>query len=255
MLRSLTLGVLLLFIAVPGCGTKKKLDASVDEIVGGLGACDRPRVTKVISASGHGQLEAGFDEMCKTIAWFGPLTERKQTGIHVGTGGSSGTYDLTFEKGSLRLSLTIVDDEVAGFEFTGEDWEEARKALHAEKYAEFKVYEFAFRDKDGNENAAGNKYPRGRVPWAMKLGGLATKDGKHRIGIKTRIRKADGPVMFESPKFNPIEFEARADIPSVVGNISDVAHIPEVGTFHLEFDLRDELSGKETTTSQTVVIE
>lgn len=235
-----------------GCSTKAQLDHAVDEIVSGLGDCDKARVAKVAHSGMDVGLDSKFDAMCETVQWFGPLKSRKQTSIAVSTGQSQGSYALAFENGELTLDVSVEGDEIVAFKFAGEAWLEAQRAVHAAAFSEFKVYEFEWRDADGNPNAEGGQYPPGGVPWWLKLGGLAAKGGKHVIGIKLRVRGADGKVMIEDPKFEVVEIDAEPGEQSIVAELHATTQIPDTGTFHLEFDLRDEISGKEASYSQSV---
>lgn len=118
------------------------------------------------------------------------------------------------------------------------------------------VVRFELRDASGKLNPGGNHYGRGRIPWFLELRGAEPKDGKFTVGLKTKITNAAGQVMFEAPDYNPVDVDAPADatVRTTFG-FDNTAHIPQLGRYELELMLRDQVSERETSVRETIVIE
>jgi len=243
-----------LLALVPGCRSKIQLDNTVDEIVGALSDCDHPRLDAQIAPELAKELDAKFDGMCKTVQWFGPLEERRQTGISVTPSSSKGNYELTFENGSLDLELVLTDDRITGFEFTGDDWFKAKSALEAEAYAEFKVYGFDWIDPDGTPHSAGNKYAAGTVAYKLEVGGIESKDGKFHLELTTRIKDAKGAKLWESPKPDVLKFDQDDRGIARSGSVNGSVTIPDAGTYQIEYEIKDVKAGEAPTYTQAVII-
>ena len=118
------------------------------------------------------------------------------------------------------------------------------------------VVRFELRDASGELNPGGNHYGRGRIPWFLELRGAEPKDGKFTVGLKTKITNAAGQVMFEAPDYNPVEVEAKADATATTTfGFDNTAHIPQLGRYELELMLKDQVSERETSMRETIVIE
>lgn len=118
------------------------------------------------------------------------------------------------------------------------------------------VVRFELRDADGKLNPGGNHYGRGRIPWFLELRGAEPKDGKFTVGLKTKITNAAGQVMFEAPDYNPVDVDAPADATErTTFGFDNTAHIPQLGRYELELMLRDQVSERETSVRETIVIE
>lgn len=247
--------LLVLVGLVPGCRSKAELDKTVDEIVASMSECDHERLDKLIDEKLAAELEQKFDGMCATVAWFGELKERDQTGIHVSPGESKGNYNLKFDKGELQFELLLKDKKITGFEFKGEDWYKAKRELEAEKFSEFKVYGFDWLDADGKPHSGGNKYGPGQINYRINIGGIEAKDGKFSSGLTTRILDPNGNKLWESPKPDILDFDQDSQKIVRSGNLSGSVTIPQKGTFRIEFDIEDRVSGKKTQYSQAVIVE
>jgi len=118
------------------------------------------------------------------------------------------------------------------------------------------VVRFELRDAKGELNPGGNHYARGRIPWYLELRGAEPKGGKFTVGLKTKISNAEGKVMFEAPSYNPVEVEAHAEATTkTTFGFDNTAHIPQLGNYELELMLRDEVSGRETSMREMIVIQ
>lgn len=255
MKRVLVLGAVALLASVPGCKSKVELDTTVDGIVGALAECDHAALDKQIAPALAAELQEKFDGMCKVVQWFGPLEERKQTGISVSPNQSKGNYDLTFEKGELQLELVLTDGQITMFKFGGDDWAEAEAALEAERFAEYKVYAFDWLDADGSPHPAGNKYAPGGINYRLLVGGIEAKDGKFNLTLTTRILDGEGQKMWESPQPDVLSFDQERPGFGRSGTVNGAVTIPRPGTFRIELDIADKNTGKTTSYTQAVVIE
>jgi hypothetical protein len=240
---------------VPGCRSKLELDKQVDGIVEALSACDHAALDAEIAPELASELDAKFDGMCETVQWFGALESRKQTGIHVSTGQSKGTYELDFENGELTLELVLADGKIVGFEFTGDDWKKAKTATMAAKYAEYKIYGFDWLDADGSPHAAGNKFAPGKVAYRIKVGGLDPADGRFNLRVTTRILDAQGKTLWQSPRPDELSFDQDEHGVAVSGHVAGSVTIPEPGTYQIEYEIEDVNAGKKLEYTQAVIIE
>jgi hypothetical protein len=255
MKRVLVLSAVALLASAPGCKSKVELDHTVDGMVGALSKCDHSALDKQIAPALATELDEKFDGMCKVVQWFGPLEERNQTGISVSRGQSTGTYDLTFEKGQLALELVLTDGEITMFKFSGDDWAKAEVALEAERFAEYKVYAFDWLDKDGSPHAGGNKYASGGINYRVLVGGIEAKDGKFNLSLTTRILDSQGEKLWESPQPDTMSFDQDQRGGGRSGTVNGAVTIPRPGTFRIELDIEDENSGKTTSYTEAVVVE
>ncbi len=207
-------------------------------MVAALGSCDKARLAKAVKGGLNAELEAKFDPMCKTVTWFGPLVKRDQTSIHVSDSGNEGAYELEFEKGKLTMSISIQDNQVAGFQLTGDDWIVAKRGLEAQQYPEFKVYDFDFVDAEGKVMSP-TAYPKGKIMYRIKIGGMAPKDGKFSLASKVAILDAEGKVLWTSPEPMPIEFPADENAIARSGTVDASINIPVAGPHQIAFEIKD----------------
>ena len=201
-LRPLVLGVLLLSLAIaPGCG-KKNLDASVDRLV----AAAEKNDYEAFKAMSHPDLVVKFNSsqfamLSRMLKQFGKLEKRSMRKINVRTGGiRHGFYQLRFAKGKADLDVTLRNDKLVAFEFTGDDVTKALEAFRKEAMSTFQVGGLRFEGRPGSDEKPEFKVGE-ELKFTLEILGLTRAGGGVQIKVGLEVRTHTGAKMIDAPSF------------------------------------------------------
>jgi hypothetical protein len=244
-MRCISLALVLGLLAT-GCGSKKNLDESVDQLLAALAAGDHAR----FSAMAVPELAAKipppkFEVFAKITQKLGALQQRSMTGINVKTGGvRSGTYSLTFAKGTAELELTLQEGKLIAFELKGDAVKQAMRQIEEEQYATFKVASFEFQDED--KKAKNNIYKAGQViRFTVEVYGVTIVAGEVKLKARLQVLSTDGKQLADYPSFldTTLKAQGTARVATVSGKLPTASAKP--GTYKLLLTIND-VSGNQT---------
>ena len=240
------ISLLVLGLLLTGCGSKKNLDESVDQLLAALAAGDHAR----FSAMAVPELAAKipppkFEVFAKITQKLGALQQRSMTGINVKTGGvRSGTYSLTFAKGTAELELTLQEGKLIAFELKGDAVKQAMRQIEEEQYATFKVASFEFQDED--KKAKNNIYKAGQViRFTVEVYGVTIVAGEVKLKARLQVLSTDGKQLADYPSFldTTLKAQGTARVATVSGKLPTASAKP--GTYKLLLTIND-VSGNQT---------
>ncbi len=248
----LALGATLLLL--PACG-KKSLDKNVDRLVKAAKANDY----KAFKEMSHPDLVSKFSAekfklLSDSLNLLGAYKDRSMRGIKARTGKvREGRYKLTFEKGTVRLKITLVRGKLMGFMFSGDDMNEAMKKVRKRLYSEYKVGSFEFLDeankRKNNVFGAGKK-----IRFKLAIYGMKRQGGTLKIQAALAVEDASGKVLIQNPKLVDSAVPIGADdIP--VGTVTGSFKIANPGHYTVRLQVTDGHTGKKLDYKTALLIE
>jgi hypothetical protein len=242
-----------LLLALPACG-KKSLDKSVDKLVKASLANDyatfkemsHPELVEKFSAE-------KFKMLSQSLNLLGKFKDRSMRGIKARSGKiREGRYKLTFEKGVVRLKLTLRRGKLIAFRFTGEDLEKVMQKVRAKAFSVFKVGSFKFLDGDGKTK--NNVFKAGqKIRFKITVNGMKRSGGTLKVQAAIRVMNAAGKVTIANSKFVDQSVPLKPnDLP--VGTVSGSVTIPEAGHHKLQFRITDGHAGKSLTYTTALLV-
>jgi len=233
----------LLLLTLPACG-KKSLDKSVDKLVKAAMANDY----KAFKEMSHPDLVDKFSAekfkgLSETLKLLGAFKDRSMRGIKARSGKvREGRYKLTFEKGVVKLKLTLTRGKLTAFFFTGDDMEEALKKVRAKTFSVFKVASFRF--LDGTSKKKNNVFKQGqKMRFEVSVYGMKRVGGSLKIQAGIQVVNAGGKIVMQNPKFVDSAVPIRPNDPPV-GSVTGSVTIPKAGHYTLKLRITDGHTGK-----------
>jgi len=180
-----------------------------------------------------------FGDLSAIIQWLGHLENHTATKSDETYGGGQRWYELTFEKGTVELEVSIDEGgKLIGFQFGGDGFTEAEHGVLAEPWREFKVYDFTFLGADGNPLPDGSKLAGKRVDYELVVGGIEAMLGEHHLTIEKIVLDPAGNEVFNEP----IEFDAKfaADASGIPrGVVRGYLEVPGPGKWEMDLRITD----------------
>jgi len=243
-----------LLLTLPACG-KKSLDKSVDRLVKAALANDYAAFKKMSHPDLVEKFPAEkFKMLSDSLNLLGAYKDRSMRGIHARTGKvREGRYKLTFEKGVVKLKLTLRRGKLTGFLFSGDDLEEVMKKVRAKAFSVFKVGAFHFLDDDGKPKNNAFR-PGQKMRFKVAVYGMKPADGNLKIQASIRVVNAGGKVVLQNPKFVDSAVPIKPD-DAPVGTVSGNVTIPEVGLYKLHLRITDGHTGKSLDYTTALLVE
>lgn len=190
--------------------------------------------------------EEAFSDLAKIVSWWGPLHSQTETETDPSHGGGERTYELQFSKGGpveLRVSISP-EGKLVGFRFGGEGYLEAEREVIADEWREFKVYDFAYLDAEGQRLAAGQAISGNRVDYEVTMGGIEAFVGEHHLAFEKIVFDGQGKEVFHEPIEYDTKFAANAEgIPR--GVVRGHLEVPGPGKYEMSLKITDRNSTRE----------
>lgn len=244
----------LLLLVLPACG-KKSLDKSVDKLVKAALANDY----KAFKEMSHPDLVEKFSAekfkgLSESLNLLGAFKDRSMRGIKTRSGKvREGRYKLTFEKGEVKLKITLTRGKMTAFYFTGEDLQKAMKKVRAKTFSVFKVASFQFLDGDAKRKS--NVFAPGqKMRFKVTVYGMKTTGGNLKIQAAIQVVNADGKVVLQNPKFVDSAVPLKPD-DDPVGTVTGSVTLPEAGHYKLKLRITDGHTGKSLDYTTAVLVE
>jgi hypothetical protein len=242
--------------AAAGCGSKKILDQTVDQLIAAIQSNDYKAVSRLCDPAlmTNVKLES-LDDFSRTVNMLGPLRDKTMKSIHVSPDKTDGTYTLLFDRGEVTLEITLRGDKIVSFDFHGEALTLAKQKVVAEKYAEFGVSSFQFRTESGKQNPGGNLYKAGsKINFQFVVQGMKPKEGQYHPRVSMKITDSLGKVVGEKPDLLNEEVEARPGEPPLV-TVDGLIALPQPGTYNILFRIEDGNGGRSLDYAQSVIVQ
>jgi len=254
-MRRISLALVLGLLAT-GCGTKKNLDESVDQLLAALAAADYARFKAMALDDLAAKVPPPkFQAFAKVTQRLGALQQRSMTGINVKTGNvRSGTYSLTFAKGQAQLELTLAEGKLVAFELTGDSVRAAMRQIEEEQYATFKVASFEFQDAD--KKAKNNIYKTGQVIlFTVEVYGVTIVAGEVKLKARLQVLGTDGKQLADYPSFldTTLKAQGTARVATVSGKLPTASAKP--GAYKLLLTITDVSGNQSLDYAQAFVLE
>jgi hypothetical protein len=189
--------------------------------------------------------EEAFSDLSQIAVWWGVLKSWQETETERTHGGGERWYDLQFEQGgSVQLWIAIEQDgKLMGFRFSGDGFTEAERASLAEEWREFKVYDFAYLDAEGQRLEQGQPISGNRVEYELVVGGIEAFIGEHHISVVKTVLDAKGEEVFVEPIGYDATFSANAEgIPR--GVVRGYLEVPGPGSYQMKLNVTDRNSAR-----------
>ena len=242
-----------LILAALGCGKPKQtstseapaasadpLDQAMVILVGNLQSGDYEALRgHTVQPLTHDLSAEEFHDLSAIVQWLGTLDHHDATKTDRSYGGGQRWYELSFEKGTVELELSIDEGgKLIGFQFGGDGFTEAEHGVLAEPWREFKVYDFTFLDTGGSPLPEDAKIPGKRVDYEIVVGGIEAMLGEHHLTIEKIVLDPAGNEVFHEP----IEFDAKFDadasgIPR--GEVRGYLEVPGPGKWEMDLRITD----------------
>jgi hypothetical protein len=253
-LPALALGLLVL---LPGCRSKKELDAAVDGLVESLARGDRELLKDVASPALVEEMDQEkMDHLRTAFKNLGAYRDRTLRSINIQAGVSkTGTYLLTFERGTVNLDIELSGGRVSDFRFYGASMDWALRGAVEESAAVFAVKSFSFIGPDGKPNPGGNAFSAGsQIDFRLAVQGLHEEAGNYHARVHLKVLDHKGGLLAE--KQNLIDRTLKVD-PSEPPHVTlegSMGGLP-AGTYNLKLTVEDASDGRELDYSQSVLVQ
>ena len=195
-----------------------------------------------------------MEHLSKTLKALGDFRDRTMRSLNIQAGVSkSASYELTFERGSINLEITLSGGKIASVTFSGDAFDWALKQAAAQP-ADFAVKRFEFLSPDGEPNPKGNAFAGGRpITFRIDLQGLTPGQGELHARVHLKVLDHTGNLLVEQRDF--IDSTSKADpggstAVSLKGTFSGLA----AGTYNLRFTIEDINGNRSLEYSQSVVV-
>jgi hypothetical protein len=189
--------------------------------------------------------QAEFEDLAKIVAWLGPVRERSITATDMDYGGGQRWYRLAFAQGRpLDLEVSIdPNGKLIGFAFAGPGWIDGEHGVIAEQWREFKIYDFAYVDGEGQRLPEGAAIPGTRVEYVLVVGGIEAFLGEHHLVVEKVVVDASGAEVFREPIEYDVKFRADSmGIPR--GTVGGYLDLPGPGRWDMRLVITDQHSGR-----------
>ena len=235
-----------------GCTSKKILDEKVDELVEAFQEDDYEAFKKISSSSLTAEVnEERFHYLASVIKELGDYNERTMSSVNRTNDRREGQYTLDFDAGEVHLEIVLEDEELIGFDFTGEPVKEAQAAVAESQYKDFKVSGFTFMLEDKKTpNPSGSLYKQlGVVNYSFQVQGLMEKGGNIHPRVGVVLFNAAGEEIGRNDNYLDTDIP-KAEVGPVLTVYGDVV-VEKAATYTLKFKVTDSFEEK----SQPIVFE
>lgn len=222
-----------------------RYEQKADELLAVLAGGSRDRMMTISGPDLHRDFSTeAFHDISEIVRWLGPVKSKELKKDEAIQGGRHRVYMVEFEKGTVELDVSVENEMVLGFHLSGDDWIEAEHGVIADKYREFKVYDFKYKNEDGDENPDGATYHSKRVDWEIFVGGIEARQGEHHITVEKVCLDENGKEVFHEPTVYDVKFDENAEgIPT--GHVDGWIEVPKPGKYTLEIKLKDNFAFNE----------
>lgn len=241
-------------LALSACG-KKSLDGAVDRLVKAARNNDYDAFRKM----SHPELAAKFPPeefklLSQTLNALGTYKDRTMKGIKARSGKvREGRYVLTFDKGKVKLKLTLVKGKLTAFLFSGQTLEKAMKQARAKAFAVFKVGAFLFLDANGKPK--NNVYRvTDKIRFKMSIYGMKPSAGTLKLLAGMRVTDAGGKVVLKNPKFVDSSVPIKPGDPPVA-TVSGKVKLGAPGHYALQLKITDVHAGGSLEYTSAILVE
>ncbi len=239
----------------PGCASKKTLDKNVDRLVKAALANDYAAFKDMSRKKLVEKFpKRRFELLSQALHELGAYKERTMKGIEVKAGGlRKGRYSLRFEKGTVRLDLTLFKGKLTAFLFKGADLEKAMRKVAQAKYGQFKVGLFEWRDSKGKPRS-GNVFKLGPpLKFGMEVWGL--KNAGKTMSMKVDLQVVSGErLILNRPSFVEGPIKLPPDTPPVA-NVTGTLKVPGPGAYTLLLRITDKVAKRTLVHKQAFRVE
>lgn len=241
-------------LTLGACG-KKSLDKNVDRLVKAAMANDYAAFKDMSVPELPEQFPAvKFKLLSESLKLLGAYKDRSMRGIKARSGKvREGRYKLTFEKGTVSLSITLRRGKLTAFRFEGEDIEKAMKKVRLKTFSVFKVGSFEYLDADGKKK--NNVFKAGdKVRYKITIHGMKRQGGTLKIQAGIRVVAANGQVVVQNPKFVDSAVPIKPD-DSPVGFVDGNVTLKAPGHYKLQLHVTDAHAGKSLDYTTALLVE
>jgi hypothetical protein len=255
--RPLPAAALALLVLLPGCRSKKELDAAVDGLVEALATGDRALLEDVASPALAEEMNGEKLEHLQTaFTNLGAYRDRTLRSINIQAGASmSGTYVLAFEKGTVNLDIEVSGGRIVDFRFYGESMDWALRGAVEEAAAVFVVKSFSFLAPDGKPNQGGNAFPAGsRIDFRITVQGLHEETGNYHARVHLKMLDHKGDLLAEKQNLIDRTLKIDPSEPPQVALDGTMGGLP-AGTYNLKFTIEDASDMRTIEYSQSVLVQ
>lgn len=220
-------------------------EAAVDKLIATLAGDDFAAMTELAAGALKVDMSAeAFKDLHSIVSWLGYVKSKRQIQdeMPVSEGGVRRTYIVEFEKETVNLEVTILDDgHILGFHFTGDGFYRAEHGVIADQFREFKVYDFHWVDPEGGEHLPGVVIEGTHCAYHLVVGGIEAFGGKHHIAVKKMVHDVQDREIFVEPIEYDVKFVENAEgIPR--GDMTGEFDVPAPGKYELVLTLRDDVA-------------
>lgn len=234
MLKRLVL--LAVMVVVCACASKKQLDREADELREAVEKNDFAAFGALFvgGKAPEGISAADVERLSTALASLGAFKDRSMKSISVKSDApDKGAYELQYEKGVVKLEISVVDSKLVSFNFHGDD---LKKALIESASKNFKLTFFAFVDGPKGKPIEGNILPPGPVHFVAVVQGLTRKDSSVHVRMKATL--AQGEETLASKELLNQTLPVKPDSPP---DTTLSGHFPmnKPGAYRLRLDILD----------------
>lgn len=215
------------------------VDGLTRELLDALAHGDHQRARSLATAALAPELdERTVANIGHTLEWLGPITSlvhRDDTPI---SGGIERSYRVGFGNGELTLRVTVVDNEIEGFEFDRGQWAAISERAAKDGAAGLRVERFEFVGADGKP-LTGPLDPTA-IHYHIALAGLDAQLREHHVVIGKLVFDGDGHIAYQQRSDDDIRFP-QAETGSDEGTVTGTVAVVKPGSYELHLTITDRI--------------
>jgi hypothetical protein len=177
----------------------------------------------------------------RTLAWLGPIARLRSIAEDPIVGGVERRYALAFERGELELRVTVIADEIEGFEFDEDPWRALSEQALAANAGSLRVAQFGFVDA-GDQPIPAPTDPS-EIRYSLAIEGLDAQLREHHLMVAKQVYDRRGAVVYRQREADDIRFP-QAETGSSGGRVTGAVAVPGPGEYELELTLTDLVGGQ-----------
>lgn len=173
--------------------------------------------------------------LSRTLTWLGQQSSFVRVGEQPLVDGVERRYTLSFEKGEIELTVSVIAGKLTGFTFEEDRWTSYVDQSAAAAAGSMRVTAFYYVDRKGKATTVLD--PKA-INYELVLEGLGAALREHHVSISKSVFDEGGKQVYRQREPDEMRF-SQSDTGASGGKISGTVGVPGPGKYELQLEIRD----------------